>query len=102
MNPDLLSGTSLGPYQILAPLGHGAMGEVYRARDTRLNRTVAIKFLAADLGDALARRRFQQEAQTASSGPASALIRSPAAQTQSLGELSTSQCHHRLWTMWRP
>ena len=62
-----LSGTSLGPYEILAPLGHGGMGEVYRARDTRLNRSVAIKFLAADLGDAHSRRRFQQEAQTASS-----------------------------------
>jgi Tol biopolymer transport system component/predicted Ser/Thr protein kinase len=43
------------------------MGEVYRARDTRLNRIVAIKFLPTDLGDAVARRRFQQEAQTASS-----------------------------------
>ena len=43
------------------------MGEVYRARDTRLNRSVAIKFLASDLGDPVARRRFQQEAQTASS-----------------------------------
>jgi Tol biopolymer transport system component/tRNA A-37 threonylcarbamoyl transferase component Bud32 len=64
---DLLSGTSLGPYEILAPLGRGAMGEVYRARDTRLNRTVAIKFLATDIGDAVARRRFQHEAQTASS-----------------------------------
>ena len=66
-NSDVLSGTSLGPYEILAPLGRGAMGEVYRARDTRLNRTVAIKFLPADVGDPVARRRFQQEAQTASS-----------------------------------
>ena len=43
------------------------MGDVYRARDTRLNRSVAIKFLATDLGDAIARRRFQQEARTVSS-----------------------------------
>ena len=67
MNSDVRSGTSVGPYEVLTPLGRGAMGEVYRARDTRLNRTVAIKFLPADVGDPLARRRFQQEAQTASS-----------------------------------
>ena len=41
----LLSGTKLGPYEVLSPLGAGGMGEVYRARDTRLNRTVAIKIL---------------------------------------------------------
>ena len=55
------------PYEILAPLGHGGMGEVYRARDTRLNRPVAIKFLSTELADAVSLRRFQQEAQTASS-----------------------------------
>lgn len=43
------------------------MGEVYRARDTRLNRPVAIKFLSSEIADAVARRRSQQEAQTASS-----------------------------------
>jgi serine/threonine protein kinase len=64
---DALIGTSLGPYEILAVLGRGGMGEVYRARDTRLNRIVAIKFLAPEMADAVARRRFQQEAQTASS-----------------------------------
>lgn len=55
----------LGPYQILAPLGAGAMGEVYRARDTRLGRDVALKVLPADLAnDATRQRRFEQEART--------------------------------------
>jgi serine/threonine protein kinase/Tol biopolymer transport system component len=64
----LESGTRLGPYEILFPLGAGGMGEVYRARDTRLNRTVAIKVLRADFsGDTARKQRFEREARTISS-----------------------------------
>jgi|SRR5579859_3295712 len=60
----LTAGTHLGPYEIVAPAGAGGMGEVYRARDLRLNREVAIKVLpAAFARDAERLRRFQQEAQ---------------------------------------
>ncbi len=63
----LAAGTKLGPYEILAPLGAGGMGEVYRARDPRLGREVAIKVLPAErLADEDRRRRFVQEAQAAS------------------------------------
>jgi Protein kinase domain len=61
-------GTRLGPYEILAPLGAGGMGEVYRARDTRLERTVAIKILPAQFSsDPLRKQRFDREAKTISS-----------------------------------
>lgn len=60
-------GLRLGPYEVLAKLGEGGMGEVYRAVDTRLGRPVAVKFLSSELADAAARRRFQREAQLASS-----------------------------------
>ena len=64
----LSSGTKLGPYEIGAPLGAGGMGEVYRARDTRLDRSVAIKILPAHLADkAEASERFEREARTISS-----------------------------------
>ncbi|MFI5170134.1 MAG: protein kinase [Vicinamibacterales bacterium] len=63
----LASETRLGPYEILAPIGAGGMGEVYRARDSRLGREVAIKVLSADrLLDEARRRRFVQEARAAS------------------------------------
>ena len=60
-------GTQLGAYRIETILGEGGMGVVYRALDTKLNRTVAVKLLSNDLADAASRRRFQREAQTASS-----------------------------------
>src|SRR5215831_19286869 len=63
----LMAGVRLSTYEIVAHIGSGGMGDVYRARDTKLNRPVAIKFLSADLADASARRRFQREAQMASS-----------------------------------
>ena len=64
----LTSGTKLGPYEILAPLGAGGMGEVYRARDTRLGRDIAIKTLPSHLSEnAAARQRFEREARAISS-----------------------------------
>ena len=64
----LAPGTQLGPYEIVAPLGAGGMGEVYRARDTRLDRTVAIKILPAQFSSDPARKqRFEREAKTISS-----------------------------------
>ena len=65
--PSIPVGDRIGGYQVEAALGAGGMGVVYRALDTKLNRPVAIKFLSDDLADAAARRRFQREAQTASS-----------------------------------
>jgi eukaryotic-like serine/threonine-protein kinase len=63
----LSAGGRLGPYEIVAPLGAGGMGEVYRARDTRLGREVAIKVLPAErMADESRRRRFVQEARAAS------------------------------------
>src|SRR6058998_1036171 len=64
----LSAGTKLGPYEIQAPLGAGGMGEVYRALDTRLERTVAIKILPEQLSsDPGRKQRFEREAKTVSS-----------------------------------
>src|SRR5216684_7692648 len=63
----LAVGRKLGPFEIVAPLGAGGMGEVYRARDTRLERTVAIKLLAPEFSaDSDRLHRFEQEARSAS------------------------------------
>ena len=59
----LPSGTRLGPYEIVQPIGSGGMGDVYRARDTRLDRDVAVKVLPERFArDAEARMRFEREA----------------------------------------
>ena len=63
----LSAGTRLGPYEILEPLGAGGMGEVYRAKDTRLDRTVAIKVLPSDTAaDPQLKARFEREARAIS------------------------------------
>ncbi len=62
----LSAGTRLGPYEIITALGVGGMGEVYRARDPRLGRDVAIKVLPAEFSADVDRlRRFEQEARAA-------------------------------------
>jgi serine/threonine protein kinase/sugar lactone lactonase YvrE len=60
----LNGGTKLGPYEILSTIGAGGMGEVYKARDSRLDRIVAIKILSGSFTDADRLRRFEQEART--------------------------------------
>src|SRR5437762_3377907 len=64
----IASGTKIGPYEVLAPLGAGGMGEVYRAKDTRLGRDIAIKILPKDMSaDPERKQRFEREAKTISS-----------------------------------
>ena len=64
----ILTGKRLGPYEILSAIGAGGMGEVYRAKDTRLNRTVAIKVLSSHVADSPAsKERFEREARTIAS-----------------------------------
>ena len=61
----LQPGTSLGPYKIVSPIGAGGMGEVYKATDTRLDRTVAIKVLPEHVASDLdLKQRFEREART--------------------------------------
>src|SRR5580704_7769038 len=62
----LSAGDKLGPYEILAPIGAGGMGEVYRARDPRLGRDVAIKVLPETIARGSAWNRFEREARAAS------------------------------------
>src|ERR1019366_2860655 len=63
----LTNGTNLGPYEIVSPIGAGGMGEVYRAHDTRLDRTVAIKVLSSQLTvSAELKARFEREARVIS------------------------------------
>src|SRR6202795_3615087 len=63
----LAAGTKLGPYEIQSPLGAGGMGEVYRARDTRLERDIAIKVLPANLSsDPNLRQRLEREGKAVS------------------------------------
>jgi eukaryotic-like serine/threonine-protein kinase len=64
---NLAAGSRLGPYEIVSPLGAGGMGEVYKARDTRLERTVAVKVLPSHLSSSPeSRQRFEREAKTIS------------------------------------
>src|SRR6202165_6261797 len=64
----ILPGTRLGPYEILTSIGAGGMGEVYKARDTRLDRIFAIKVLPSHLADRTdLRERFEREAKTIAS-----------------------------------
>src|SRR5690348_993560 len=65
--PALKENVQFGNYKVERMVGRGGMGEVFRATDTKLNRPVAIKFLSDKLADTAARRRFQREAQMASS-----------------------------------
>ena len=66
VNVNLSPGKRLGPYEIVAPIGAGGMGEVYRARDPRIGRDVAIKVLPAEFAaDRERLLRFQQEARAA-------------------------------------
>ena len=73
----IASGTTLGPYEVLSALGAGGMGEVYRARDPRLGRDVAVKVLpAAFSADPERLRRFEREARILENRDIRAMVRS--------------------------
>ena len=64
----LAAATRFGPYEILAPIGAGRIGEVYKARDTRLDRMIAVKVLSRNMADPPeVRQRFEREARAVSS-----------------------------------
>jgi serine/threonine protein kinase len=74
----LSPGSRLGAYEVVSPLGAGGMGEVYRARDTRLDRLVAIKVMPPHLAAAAEyRERFEREARTVASLPSPLYLRPP-------------------------
>ena len=82
----LAAGTRLGPYEIVELRGKGGMGEVYRARDTRLGRDVAVKVLPSELSrDPTFRQRFEREAQTIS-------------QLQHPQRMRSARCRYREWS----
>ena len=92
----LPAGTRVGPYEILAPLGAGGMGEVYRARDTRLGRDVAIKVLpSAVSADTDRLKRFEKEARAASS------LNHPNIVTVSRHRRVGRRSHSSRWRWWR-
>ena len=87
----LAAGTRLGPYEILASIGAGGMGEVYRARDSRLGRTVAVKLLAPHLAASPeVRLRFEREARTVSQGSSGTPTSAPC----------TTWAARAIWTIW--
>ena len=91
----LTPGTKLGPHEILSPIGTGGMGEVYKARDARLDRLVAVKVLGAHLGeDKAAMARFEREAKAAA-----AALR-PRSSIRGEGGECTGR-DSRIWHLWQ-
>ena len=106
------SGTQLGPYEILAPIGAGGMGEVYKARDTRLDRIVAIKVSKEQFSE-----RFEREARAVAALnhphicqlydvgpelPGDGVRRGRAAERPAAARRRPSSTPGRFWTLWTP